>query len=52
MYLFEHHACPPKDGAEKIDLRNEEHRFQLQNEIVSRAVGLDLSNLNDTSKPK
>ena len=42
MYLFQHNACPPQDGAEKINLTNEKSRAELVAEIVGRIDQLGL----------
>ena len=42
MYLFQHNACPPQDGAEKVDLTNEKNRAELVAEIVGRVDQLSL----------
>ena len=43
MYLFQHHACPPKDGEEKINLDNKTLNFiyeKLKNiKICDPAIG-------------
>ena len=50
MYLFEHHACPPRDGHEEIDLTIDENRISLVKEIVENIVKLDLASAGDEEK--
>ncbi len=52
MYLFQHNACPPKDGEEKIDLLDESNRKALVDEIVKRIERLDLSSVDYESRSK
>lgn len=50
MYLFQHNACPPQDGAEKVDLTNEKNRAELVAEIVIRIDQLGLSDAGGEDK--
>jgi len=52
MYLFEHHACPPKDGAEQIDLDDERNRSSLVGHIIAKIEELDLASLAGAGKSR
>ena len=50
MYLFQHNACPPQDGAEKVDLTNEKNRAELVAEILAKIDQLGLSDAGGEDK--
>jgi hypothetical protein len=50
MYLFQHHACPPPDGMEKVDLNLEENRQSLAGAVVTLVHSLRLESLSSEQK--